>query len=71
MSKETSSTIGEQRKFNYALKPMSKEEFVTMMTADLAGSPVLLSERRGDQSLRRARTLRVATTHGSDSATSS
>ena len=28
MSKETSSTIGEQRKFNYALKPMSKDEFV-------------------------------------------
>src|SRR2546423_3118279 len=40
MSKETSSTIGEQRKFNYALRPMSKEEFVTMMTADLAEAPV-------------------------------
>jgi len=39
MSKETSSTIGEQRKFNYALKPMSKDEFVTMMTADLAEAP--------------------------------
>src|SRR5215218_7187548 len=39
MSKETSSTIGEQRKFNYALKPMSKEEFVTMMTADLSEAP--------------------------------
>ena len=40
MSKETSSTIGEQRKFNYALKPMSKEEFVAMMTADLPEAPV-------------------------------
>jgi glyoxylase-like metal-dependent hydrolase (beta-lactamase superfamily II)/rhodanese-related sulfurtransferase len=40
MSKETSSTIGEQRKFNYALKPMSKDEFVTMMTADLPEAPV-------------------------------
>ena len=40
MSKETSSTIGEQRKFNYALKPMSKDEFVHMMTADLAEAPV-------------------------------
>jgi len=40
MSKETSSTIGEQRKFNYALKPMSKSEFVTMMTADLPEAPV-------------------------------
>ena len=39
MSKETSSTIGEQRKFNYALKPMSKEEFVLMMTADLPEAP--------------------------------
>jgi glyoxylase-like metal-dependent hydrolase (beta-lactamase superfamily II) len=39
MSKETSSTIGEQRKFNYALKPMSKEEFVKMMTADLPEAP--------------------------------
>jgi glyoxylase-like metal-dependent hydrolase (beta-lactamase superfamily II)/rhodanese-related sulfurtransferase len=40
MSKETSSTIGEQRNFNYALKPMSKEDFVTMMTADLPEAPV-------------------------------
>src|SRR5262245_29533252 len=39
MSKETSSTIGEQRKFNYALKPMSKDEFVHMMTADLPEAP--------------------------------
>ncbi|HEY6805773.1 MAG TPA: rhodanese-like domain-containing protein [Pyrinomonadaceae bacterium] len=39
MSKETSSTIGEQRKFNYALKPMSKEAFVTMMTSDLPEAP--------------------------------
>ena len=39
MSKETSSTIGEQRKFNYALKPMSKDEFVQMMTADLPEAP--------------------------------
>jgi hydroxyacylglutathione hydrolase len=39
MSKETSSTIGEQRKFNYALKPMSKNEFVQMMTADLPEAP--------------------------------
>ncbi len=39
MSKETSSTIGEQRKFNYALKPMPKEEFVALMTADLPEAP--------------------------------
>jgi len=39
MSKETSSTIGEQRKFNYALKPMSREEFIDIMTADLPEAP--------------------------------
>jgi len=39
MSKETSSTIGEQRKFNYALQPMTKEHFVSMMTADLQEAP--------------------------------
>lgn len=44
MSSETSSTIGEQRKFNYALKPMSKEEFVEMMTVDLPDQPVYFSK---------------------------
>ena len=40
MSNETSSTIGDQRKFNYALKPMSKEEFVKLMTTDLPDQPM-------------------------------
>lgn len=39
MSKESSSTIGEQRKTNYALKPMAKDDFVRMMTADLSEAP--------------------------------
>jgi hydroxyacylglutathione hydrolase len=39
MSKETWSTIGEQRKFNYALQPMTKEHFVSVMTADLQEAP--------------------------------
>jgi hydroxyacylglutathione hydrolase len=39
MSQETSSTIGEQKKFNYALKPMLKDEFVRMMTLDLPEAP--------------------------------
>jgi glyoxylase-like metal-dependent hydrolase (beta-lactamase superfamily II)/rhodanese-related sulfurtransferase len=39
LSTETSSTIGEQRESNYALKPMSKDEFVRMMTTDLPDSP--------------------------------
>jgi hydroxyacylglutathione hydrolase len=43
ISKETSSTIGEQRRFNYALQPMSKEEFVRMMTTDLPEAPAYFS----------------------------
>jgi hydroxyacylglutathione hydrolase len=39
ISKETSSTIGEQRRFNYALQPMPKDEFVRMMTTDLPEAP--------------------------------
>ena len=39
MSQETSSTIGEQRKSNYALQPMSRDAFVHMMTADLPEPP--------------------------------
>jgi glyoxylase-like metal-dependent hydrolase (beta-lactamase superfamily II)/rhodanese-related sulfurtransferase len=39
ISKETSSTIGEQRRFNYALKPMARAEFVRMMTIDLPEAP--------------------------------
>lgn len=39
ISKDTSSTIGEQRKFNYALKPMSRDEFIRMMTTDLPEAP--------------------------------
>ena len=39
MSRETMSTIGEQRKFNYAVQPMKKEAFVQMMTTDLPEVP--------------------------------
>ncbi len=34
LSNERSSTIGQQKQFNYALKPMSKEAFVEMLTTD-------------------------------------
>jgi glyoxylase-like metal-dependent hydrolase (beta-lactamase superfamily II)/rhodanese-related sulfurtransferase len=34
LSKETWSTLGEQRKSNYALQPMSREEFVKIVAAD-------------------------------------
>src|SRR5262245_36151879 len=43
MSKETSSTIGEQRGFNYALQPMAREEFIRMMTSDLPEAPAYFS----------------------------
>ena len=39
ISSETSSTIGQQRQFNYALQPMAKGEFVRMMTTDLPEAP--------------------------------
>src|SRR5262245_11738399 len=39
ISKETSSTIGEQRRFNYALQPMARADFVRMMTSDLPEAP--------------------------------
>jgi glyoxylase-like metal-dependent hydrolase (beta-lactamase superfamily II)/rhodanese-related sulfurtransferase len=39
ISQETSSTIGEQRRSNYALQPMSKDEFVRAMTTGLAPAP--------------------------------
>jgi hydroxyacylglutathione hydrolase len=39
ISKETSSTIGEQRRHNYALQPMPRDRFVSLMTADLPEVP--------------------------------
>ena len=39
LSKETFSTIGEQKKFNYALQPMSREAFKTIVTADQPEAP--------------------------------
>ena len=39
LSKETFSTIGEQRRFNYALQPMSKAAFVELVTADQPEAP--------------------------------
>ena len=39
LSKETVSTIGEQRRLNYALQPMSKSTFVDLVTADQPDAP--------------------------------
>ena len=62
ISKETVSTLGEQRRLNYALQPMSKEAFIQVVTADQPDAPayfvydaVLNSEERPtlDQALAR------------------
>jgi len=39
ISKETVSTIGEQRRMNYALQPMSRDDFVRLVTADQPDAP--------------------------------
>jgi hydroxyacylglutathione hydrolase len=53
LSKETVSTLGAQRRLNYALQPMSKEAFIELVTADQPEAPayfnydaVLNSEER-------------------------
>ncbi|MBX7053335.1 MAG: MBL fold metallo-hydrolase [Pyrinomonadaceae bacterium] len=40
LSKETWSTLGEQRQFNYALQPMSVEEFIKIVAADQPEVPM-------------------------------
>ncbi len=44
MSKETVSTIGQQRKTNYALQPMTREQFIEVVTDGLAAPPAYFSE---------------------------
>ena len=39
LSRETLSTIGEQRRTNYALQPMTKEAFIELVTADQPDAP--------------------------------
>jgi hydroxyacylglutathione hydrolase len=39
LSKETYSTIGEQRRVNYALQPMTKTSFIEIVTADQPDAP--------------------------------
>ena len=43
LSTETSSTIGEQRRTNYALKPMSEEAFVQVVTEGQPTTPLYFS----------------------------
>jgi rhodanese-related sulfurtransferase/glyoxylase-like metal-dependent hydrolase (beta-lactamase superfamily II) len=39
LSRETVSTIGMQRRYNYALQPMSQEAFIALVTADQPEAP--------------------------------
>ena len=43
ISNEKSSSIGHERRFNYALQPMSRDAFVAMMTTDLPEPPAYFS----------------------------
>jgi glyoxylase-like metal-dependent hydrolase (beta-lactamase superfamily II)/rhodanese-related sulfurtransferase len=40
LSKETWSTLGEQRRLNYALQPMSKDEFIKLVASDQPQVPM-------------------------------
>jgi glyoxylase-like metal-dependent hydrolase (beta-lactamase superfamily II)/rhodanese-related sulfurtransferase len=44
MSSESSSTIGRERRMNYALQPMSSEQFVELLTADLPARPAYFQD---------------------------
>ncbi|MCG8306050.1 MAG: MBL fold metallo-hydrolase [Cytophagales bacterium] len=44
LSKETVSTVGDQRKFNYALQPMTKEQFIEVVTDGIAAPPAYFPE---------------------------
>jgi len=39
LSSDLVSTLGDQRRFNYALKPMTKDEFIRLVTADQPDAP--------------------------------
>ncbi len=39
LSSDTVSSLGDQRRLNYALQPMTKEEFVSLVTADQPDAP--------------------------------
>ncbi|HEX5228929.1 MAG TPA: MBL fold metallo-hydrolase [Bryobacteraceae bacterium] len=43
LSSDTVSSLGDQRRLNYALQPMSKEEFIRLVTADQPDAPPYFS----------------------------
>lgn len=65
LSKETVSTIGEQKKFNYALQPMSREEFKRMAVEEQPEAPayfvhdaILNRQERANLDMTLAKSLR-------------
>src|SRR5439155_21438028 len=44
LSTQTSSTIGEQRRSNYAVQPIARDVFIKMMTADLPELPAYFAK---------------------------
>jgi rhodanese-related sulfurtransferase len=43
LSTDTVSTIGEQRRYNYALQPMDREQFIKLVTSDQPDAPAYFS----------------------------
>ncbi|GIX49431.1 MAG: MBL fold hydrolase [Candidatus Tectimicrobiota bacterium] len=59
LSSDTVSTLGQQRRYNYALQPMSREDFIRLVTADQPEAPPYfaydaLLNRQERQTLERA-----------------
>jgi glyoxylase-like metal-dependent hydrolase (beta-lactamase superfamily II)/rhodanese-related sulfurtransferase len=65
LSQQTVSTIGEQKKFNYALQPMTREQFKRMVVAEQPEAPayfvhdaILNRQQRGNLTQTLAKSLR-------------
>ncbi len=56
LSKETWSTLGNQKQFNYALQPMTKEEFVKTVAADQPEVPAYFP-KSAEQNLKGSKSL--------------
>jgi len=62
LSSETSSTLGVQRRANYALQPMSKTEFVRLVTAEQPAAPAYFGYDAGLNRAERVTLERVLAT---------
>jgi glyoxylase-like metal-dependent hydrolase (beta-lactamase superfamily II)/rhodanese-related sulfurtransferase len=59
LASDTSSTLGQQRRTNYALQPMSKAEFVRLVTSDQPSAPAYFGYDAGLNRAERATLARV------------